>query len=137
MPSASSPWRSSSTTGREAVAPTAAFFIAAKFLPALLAPALTARLDQISLRRSLPGLYVLEAAAFAALALIASGDFFLPLVLALGLLDGALAITGRGLTRGAVASILQPAGAAQGRQRADEHRLRGRLGRRRGARPAS
>jgi Transmembrane secretion effector len=93
----------------EAVAPTAAFFIAGKFLPALVAPVLTARLDQFSLRRSLPSLYVLEAAAFAALALVASGDFFLPLVLALGLLDGALAITGRSLTRGAVASVLQPA----------------------------
>jgi MFS family permease len=93
----------------QAVAPTAAFFIVAKFLPALIAPALTARLDQISLRRTLPGLYVLEAAAFAGLALVASGDFFLPLVLALGLLDGALAITGRGLTRGAVANVLQPA----------------------------
>ena len=53
---------------------------------------------------------MLEAAAFAALALIADGDFFLPLVLALALLDGALAITGRSLTRGAVASILQPTG---------------------------
>ena len=53
----------------EAVAPTAAFFIAGKFLPALMAPALTARLDQSSLRRSLPGLYVLEAAAFLGLAL--------------------------------------------------------------------
>ena len=93
----------------QAVAPTAAFFIVAKFLPALIAPALTARLDQISLRRTLPGLYVLEAAAFAGLALVASGDFFLPLVLALGLVDGALAITGRGLTRGAVANVLQPA----------------------------
>ena len=92
----------------QAVAPTAAFFIAAKFLPALIAPALTARLDQMAVRRSLPGLYLIEAAAFAALALIASGDFFLPLVLALGLLDGALAITGRSLTRGAVASVLQP-----------------------------
>ena len=94
----------------EAVAPTAAFFIVAKFLPALIAPALTARLDQIALRRSLPGLYLVEAATFAALALVASGDFFLPLVLALGLLDGALAITGRSLTRGAVAGVLQPAG---------------------------
>ncbi len=94
----------------QAVAPTAAFFIAAKFLPALIAPALTARLDQAALRRSLPGLYVVEAAAFAALALIADGEFFLPLVLALGLLDGALAITGRSLTRGAVATVLQPAG---------------------------
>jgi MFS family permease len=94
----------------EAVAPTAAFFFAAKFLPALLAPALTARLDQAALRRSLPTLYVLEAATFAALALIASGDFFLPLVLALGLLDGTLAITGRSLTRAAVAGVLKPAG---------------------------
>jgi Transmembrane secretion effector len=93
-----------------AVAPTAAFFIAAKFLPALLAPALTARLDQVALRRSLPGLYVVEGVAFIALALIASGEFFLPLVLALGLLDGALAITGRGLTRAAVAGVVQPAG---------------------------
>ena len=87
----------------EAVAPTAAFFIVAKFLPALVAPALTARLDQAALRRSLPALYTVEAAVFAALALIADGNFVLPLVLALGLLAGALAITGRGLTRGAVA----------------------------------
>ncbi len=94
----------------EAVAPTAAFFLIAKFLPALIAPALTARLDQLSLRRSLPALYVAEAAAFGALALIADGEFLLPLVLALGLIDGALAITARGLTRGAVATVLQPAG---------------------------
>jgi MFS family permease len=94
----------------EAVAPTAAFFIAAKFLPALVAPVLTARLDQIHLRRSLPGLYVLEAIVFTALAVIADGNFVLPLVLALGLIDGALAITGRSLTRGAVAAVLQPSG---------------------------
>src|SRR5918911_5155406 len=52
----------------EAVAPTAAFFIAAKFLPALAAPALTARFDQAALRRSLPALYVTEALVFAVLA---------------------------------------------------------------------
>ncbi|MGH2948379.1 MAG: MFS transporter, partial [Solirubrobacteraceae bacterium] len=94
----------------EAVAPTAAFFISAKFLPALIAPALTARFDQVALRRSLPGLYAVEALVFAALALIADGNFVLALVLALGLVDGALAITARGLTRGAVATVLQPAG---------------------------
>jgi predicted MFS family arabinose efflux permease len=93
-----------------AVAPTAAFFIAAKFLPALLAPALTARIDQLALRRTLPGLYVLEAAIFTLLALVAEGRFVLPLVLLLALGDGALAITGRGLTRGAVAAVLLPAG---------------------------
>jgi len=94
----------------EAVAPTAAIFIAAKFVPALIAPVLTARVDQIPLRRILPILYVLEALAFAALGLIAASDFILGLVLALAVVDGTLAITGRGLTRGAVASVLQPAG---------------------------
>ncbi len=94
----------------EAVAPTAAIFIAAKFLPALLAPLLTARVDQLPLRRILPLLYVIEAAAFAAIGLIADNDFLLGLVLALALVDGTLAITGRGLTRGAVAAVLQPAG---------------------------
>jgi MFS family permease len=92
------------------IAPTAGFFLVAKFLPALLAPALTARLDQVDPRRALPTLYVLEAGLFAALALIAGGTFSLPLVLLLGLLDGVLAITGRGLTRGAVGATLQPAG---------------------------
>ena len=91
-------------------APTAAFFLAAKFLPALIAPLLTARVDQLPLRRVLPALYVLEAAVFAALGLIADRDFVLVLVLVLGLVDGTLAITGRGLTRGAVAASLQPAG---------------------------
>jgi hypothetical protein len=95
----------------EAVAPTAAFFLAAKFLPALIAPALTAHLDRFALRRALPGIYVLEAAAFAGLAYFASGDrFVLAPVLVLGLVDGMLAITGRGLTRGAVAAVLQPKG---------------------------
>ncbi len=95
----------------EAVAPTAAFFLAAKFLPALIAPALTAHLDRFALRKALPGIYVLEAAAFAGLAYFASGDrFVLVPVLALGLIDGMLAITGRGITRGAVAAVLQPRG---------------------------
>jgi predicted MFS family arabinose efflux permease len=92
------------------VAPTAAIFIAAKFLPALIAPLLTARVDQLPLRRILPVIYLLEAAAFASLGLIADHAFVLGLVLALALVDGTLAITGRGLTRGAVAAVLQPAG---------------------------
>jgi MFS family permease len=92
----------------QAVAPTAAFFVAAKFLPALLSPVLTARLDQLALRRSLPGIYLVEAAVFALLALIAHTDFLLGPVLLLGLLDGMLALTGRALTRGAVAAVLHP-----------------------------
>jgi MFS family permease len=94
----------------DSVAATAAFFIVGKFLPALLAPAMTASLDKVALRRSLPSLYALEALVFAALALVADGTFVLPLVLLLGLVDGTLAITARGLTRGAVGTVLEPAG---------------------------
>lgn len=93
----------------ESVAPTAGFFLVAKFLPALLATGLTAHLDRFGLRRTLPSIYGVEALTFLALAGLADEDrFFLPLVLALGLIDGTLAITGRGLTRGAVAVLLQP-----------------------------
>jgi predicted MFS family arabinose efflux permease len=91
------------------VAPTAALFLAGKFLPALIAPFLTASLDQVAVRRTLPWLYVVEAAVFVALAAIADGEFLLAAVLALALVDGAIALTARGLTRGAIASILQPA----------------------------
>jgi MFS family permease len=92
------------------VAQTAGLFIAAKFIPALIAPAVTARIDQLPLRRTLPLVYVAEAAAFGALALLSTGDdLLLAAVLALALIDGTLALTGRGLTRGAVAALLQPA----------------------------
>jgi predicted MFS family arabinose efflux permease len=95
----------------QAVAPTAGFFLTAKFLPALFATGLVAHLDRLSLRRTLPTLYVIEAAVFAILAFLADDDrFVLALVLVLGLIDGTLAITGRGLTRGAVAATLQPVG---------------------------
>jgi MFS family permease len=90
------------------VAPTAALFLAGKFVPAFLAPFLTARLDRVAVRRTLPWLYVVEALAFVALAGIAHGHFMLAPVLALALVDGAVALTARSLTRGAIASILQP-----------------------------
>ena len=90
------------------VAPTAALFLAGKFLPALVAPFLTARRDQLAVRRTLPWLYAIEALAFVALALIATTEFALALVLILALIDGAVAVTARALTRGAIAAILQP-----------------------------
>ena len=69
----------------ESVAPTAGFFLFAKFLPALLATGLTAQLDRYGLRKTLPALYGAEALIFVLLAFLADGDrFFLPLVLALG-----------------------------------------------------
>src|SRR4051794_1886267 len=83
-------------------------FLCSRFVPAFLAPALTARLDRLLVSRSLPALYALEAAAFAGLALIASSTFSLALVLVLACVDGTLALTGRGLSRAAVAAVLKP-----------------------------
>jgi MFS family permease len=89
---------------------TAALFIAAKFVPAFIAPGLTARLDQLDLRRTLGALYVAEALVFGLLAFVADGRYVLPVVLVLGLIDGTLAVTARALTRGAVGTLLQPVG---------------------------
>ena len=86
-----------------------AFFLCARFLPALAAPAITARLDQLPVRRALPALYALEAVCFLALAALVP-HFSLPLVLVLALLDGTLALVGRGISRGAIASILSTRG---------------------------
>jgi MFS family permease len=86
---------------------TTGLFIAGQFLPAFLAPAATARLDQLPLRAVLPAIYLAEAVMFAGLAILA-GSFALVPVLVLACLDGALMLTARALTRGAVNSILSP-----------------------------
>jgi MFS family permease len=88
---------------------TAGLFVASKFVPAFLAPWLTAHLDRHAVRRSLPALYVVEAAAFAGLAIVAN-DFSLAPVLALAFVDGVVALTGRAISRAAVAGVLGPAG---------------------------
>jgi MFS family permease len=92
---------------------TTALFLAAKFLPAFVAPALTAGLDRRPVGRTLPALYTLEAGVFAGLAVL-STSFWLPAVLVLAFADGVLALTARGLSRGAVAAVLGPAGALRG-----------------------
>lgn len=86
---------------------TAALFLAAEFLPAFLAPALTAGIDQLALRRVLPAIYLTEAVLFGALALVAT-DFLLPAVLVLTFFDGIFMLTARGLTRGAINTVLSP-----------------------------
>lgn len=90
----------------ESAMATTGFFISARFLPALLAPALVARVDQLAVRRVLPVLYAIEALVFALLALQVD-HFALPLVLTLALFDGTLALAGRSLSRGTVAAVLR------------------------------
>lgn len=88
---------------------TTALFLSTKFLPALMAPVLVTRAERYHPRRSLPAIYLLEALVFAGLALLAT-NFSLVLILMLAVIDGALALTGRSLTRAVVSSLLRPAG---------------------------
>src|SRR4051812_5215404 len=88
---------------------TTALFLVSTFAPALLAPALTARLDRLPVRRALPGLYAVETVLFVVLATVA-GRFSLPVVLVLVLADGLVAIVGRALSRAAIAAVLKPEG---------------------------
>jgi len=88
---------------------TTALFIATQFLPAFAAPALTARVDQIAIRRSLPLIYLGEALMFVGLATLATSFSLWP-VLVLAFLDGTLMLTARALTRAGVNTALQPSG---------------------------
>jgi MFS family permease len=89
---------------------TAGLFLGTRFLPALIAPALVARVEQPPPRFALPVIYCGEAAAFGALALFAGNGFLLAGVIVLATVDGALALTGRALTRAVVAALLEPSG---------------------------
>ena len=85
----------------------AGFFLCAQFLPALLAPALVARLDRTSVRLVLPILYAVESLLFAVLAYL-THHFLLVPVLLLALADGAIAATARSLATAARVEILRP-----------------------------
>jgi MFS family permease len=88
---------------------TAALFLGARFLPALLAPVLVAHAERPPPRFALPVIYCGEAAVFGVLALLA-GHFSLAAVVAFAAIDGALALAGRALTRAVVAISLEPTG---------------------------
>jgi MFS family permease len=85
----------------------AAFFICSQFLPAVVSPALVARLDFHAMRRVLPVLYAVEAVLFAILAWF-THHFALVPVLVLTLLDGAIAAAARSLAAAARTQILKP-----------------------------
>ena len=88
---------------------TTLLFLAARFVPAFFSPALTAHLDRRSLRATLGALYLCEGIVFVGLAVLADA-FWLPAVLGLALVDGTLALTGRALSRGAIATVLESEG---------------------------
>ncbi len=88
---------------------TAGLFLGTRFLPALVGPVLVARVERPPPRIVLPLIYCGEAAVFGGLALLAN-HFFLVGAIVLASVDGALALTGRALTRAVVASLLKPSG---------------------------
>jgi predicted MFS family arabinose efflux permease len=85
------------------------FFLSSQFVPALISPALVARLDHRAVRRVLVVLYLLEGVAFLALAWLVSRFSLVP-VLALAMADGVLALTARSLARTATVAVTSPAG---------------------------
>lgn len=84
---------------------TAALFLSLRFLPALLAPLVTTHIEASSPRLVLACLYLLEAAFFGGMAILAHRFSLAPL-LGLCSLDGILAITAKALTRSANATWL-------------------------------
>ena len=82
---------------------TTLLFVFSKFVPAFGAPAVTARIDGIAPRRTLPALYALQSAAFAGMA--AAGASPAGLV-PLATMAGAAALVSRAIVRASVASAL-------------------------------
>ncbi len=87
----------------------AGFFLSAQFVPALVAPALVARVERFPFGRLLPLLYALEALAYGGLAALV-GDFLLGPLLVLTFVDGVLALTARTLARTASVAVTSPVG---------------------------
>ena len=87
----------------------AGYFLCAMFGPALVSPAIVARLDERSSRPVLVCLYGFEAGLFGLLAWVA-GRFALAPVLVLAFVDGVIAVTARALARTATVSVTSAAG---------------------------
>jgi MFS family permease len=88
---------------------TAGLFLGTRFLPAFLGPVLVTRVERLRPRVVLPLIYVVETAAFGALAVLAT-HFSLALVIVVATIDGTMALAGRSLTRAIVAALLEPTG---------------------------
>lgn len=82
----------------------AALLVAGQVLSAFLVPAVVARIEMRGARGGLSGLYLIEALATAALALVALLHFSLPAVLVLVAIDGTAALAASALLRTAAAS---------------------------------
>ncbi len=85
------------------------FFLSSQFVPALVSPALVARLDRLAAHRVLGVLYALQALAFLALVRFTS-HFALVAVLVLVAAGGAVGLAARAIARATTAAVIAPAG---------------------------
>ena len=83
------------------------FFLCSQVLPALISPALVAKLDRRAPSRLLPVLYAIEAVLFGVLAWMTSRFAVAP-VLVLALLDGVVAIIARAMAATVRVQVLRP-----------------------------
>lgn len=90
----------------------AALLLAGQALPAFVVPAVVARVEASARRRELSGLYIFEAIATAALAVLL-WHFWLPAVLLLAALDGTAALAASALLRAEVARAARGQAEAQ------------------------
>jgi MFS family permease len=84
-----------------------AFFLCSQAIPALIAPAVIARIDRRPARVVLPALYASEAVAFGVLALVAHRFDVAP-ILVLSLVDGTIALAARAIARATSVEVLNP-----------------------------
>src|SRR3954449_684770 len=88
---------------------TTGLFAALEFIPALAAPAITARLDRLPVARVLGTLYAIEAAISITLASLTHAFALAPFLL-LGAAEGMIAVVTRAICRGSIAAVLEPTG---------------------------
>ena len=86
---------------------TTGLFAALEFVPALAAPAITARLDRLPVARVLGVLYAIEAAIFVTLASLTHAFALAPFLLLVAA-EGMIAVVTRARCRGALAAVLEP-----------------------------
>lgn len=88
---------------------TTALFVAAKFLPALIAPMVVAHVEPLPTGRTLALIHFLEMVFYIVLVALVH-RFSLPIILLIAFVDGTLALTARALLRGGLAVLLEPKG---------------------------
>ena len=100
------------------------FFLSSQFVPAVVSPALVARLDRLAASRVLAVLYALQALAFLALIRVTSHFALVP-VLVLAGVGGTVGLAARAIARATTAAVISSKRPVEGGERDLQRRIRG------------